>query len=165
MSTLGQRFKELRKERCLRQEDLLDQFNKKYNYKFTKSAISQYENNKRIPEIKALSDFAEFFGVSIDYLLGKSDIRNYDEIQNIIKSNYIPKEEFELNTKDKKEIKTFMKETREKLTNTEGWMFDGEPATPEALESILTAMEMGIALAKQKNKEKYTPNKYKTDKE
>lgn len=161
MSTLGQRFKELRKERGLRQDDLLEEFNKKYSYKFTKSAISQYENNKRIPEIKALSDFADFFGVSIDYLLGKSDIRNYDEIHKIMKSNYIPKEEFELNRKDMREIKSFMEETKEKLTNTEGWMFDGEPATPEALESILTAMEMGIALAKQKNKEKYTPKKYR----
>lgn len=38
--------------------------------------------------------------------------------------------------------------------------FNGEPATEEAIQSILDAMEMGMALAKEKNK-KYTPNKYK----
>ena len=39
-------------------------------------------------------------------------------------------------------------------------LFNGEPASEEAIQSILDAMEMGMALAKEKNK-KYTPNKYK----
>ena len=41
-------------------------------------------------------------------------------------------------------------------------MFDGEPLSPEATESILAAMKLGLEVAKQKNKEKYTPDKYKS---
>ena len=33
----------------------------------------------------------------------------------------------------------------------------------EAIESILSAMKIGMEMAKQKNKEKYTPKKYKKD--
>lgn len=40
-------------------------------------------------------------------------------------------------------------------------MFDGDPASPEAINSILDAMQIGMEMAKKKNKEKYTPKKYK----
>lgn len=68
------RFKKLRKETGLTQEQFLKQYNNIYNRSFTAPAISQYENGKRIPEIDALIDFADFFGVSLDYLVGNSDV-------------------------------------------------------------------------------------------
>ncbi|MFI3211478.1 MAG: helix-turn-helix domain-containing protein [Peptostreptococcaceae bacterium] len=80
----AKRFKELRYELNLNQQDLIDRFNKRFNYNFTRVAISQYENSKRIPEIEALICFSEFFNVSTDYLLGKSDLRNIDEIVNAV---------------------------------------------------------------------------------
>lgn len=67
--TFGQRFKELRIQKGLKQQELVDDFNKIYGYTFTKSAISQYENDKRKPETEALRDFALYFNVSLDYLL------------------------------------------------------------------------------------------------
>lgn len=73
MPTFGERFKELRLDKKMKQEELINDFNKKFHYSFTKSAVSQYENDKRIPEIQALNDFAEYFGVSVDYLLGRND--------------------------------------------------------------------------------------------
>lgn len=80
MPSFGERFKELRKELDFTQQELADKMNAKYNLIFGKSAISQYENDKRTPEITALEKFAGFFNVSIDYLLGKSNIKNPDEI-------------------------------------------------------------------------------------
>ncbi|APQ97917.1 helix-turn-helix domain-containing protein [Clostridium botulinum] len=77
-STFGKRFKMLRLEKNLKQQELIDDFNKKYHYGFTKSAVSQYENDKRIPEIEALNAFANYFNVSVDFLLGRSDIKNID---------------------------------------------------------------------------------------
>lgn len=71
--TFGQVFKTLRLKKELTQKDLAEDFNKKYNYSFNKSSISQYENDLRKPEIDALKDFADYFNVSIDYLLGKTD--------------------------------------------------------------------------------------------
>lgn len=76
MPTFGERFKSLRLEKNMKQEELINDFNKKFHYNFTKSAVSQYENDKRIPEIQALNDFSNYFGVSVDYLLGKTNNRN-----------------------------------------------------------------------------------------
>ena len=75
-SALGLRFRSLRKGTDMTQEQFLSVFNKKYNRAFTASAISQYENGKRIPEIDALVDFADHFGVSVGYLLGVEDTGN-----------------------------------------------------------------------------------------
>jgi len=76
MNKFGNIFKALREEKGLTQQELVDLFNKQYHYKFGKSAISQYENNKRIPEVEVLQKWAEFFQVGLDFLLGNSDIRN-----------------------------------------------------------------------------------------
>jgi len=80
MPSFGERFKSLRNELKLTQQDLANKMNNQYNLTFGKSAISQYENDKRIPEISALEKFSDFFNVSIDYLLGKSEIRNPEDL-------------------------------------------------------------------------------------
>ena len=67
------KLKELRKNKQLTQEELISQFNIRYGRKYTAAAISQFENGKRIPETQALMDFADFFNVSVDYLLGRTD--------------------------------------------------------------------------------------------
>ena len=54
----------------------------------------------------------------------------------------------------------FMHEVFEQLLSQEGLMFDSDPASPEAVDSILAAMQIGMEMAKKKNKEKYTPKKY-----
>lgn len=77
MTTFGIRFKQLRNEKKLTQDELVENFNKKYNTRFNKSTISQYENNKRKPEVNILENWADFFDVSIDYLLGRNDERNH----------------------------------------------------------------------------------------
>lgn len=69
MSTFGDRFKKLRLSRDLTQEQLAEEFNEKYNYSFTKATISQYENNKRTPEMSAIMNFVDYFQTSLDYLL------------------------------------------------------------------------------------------------
>lgn len=71
--SFGDRFKELRLKKGLKQQELVDDFNNIYNHTFTKSSISQYENNKRIPETEALKNFSLYFDVSVDYLLGVSN--------------------------------------------------------------------------------------------
>ena len=70
------KFKKLRQSLGLTQEELRQQFNTKYSRTYTAAAISQFENGKRTPETSALKDFSDFFGVSIDYLLGQTDYEN-----------------------------------------------------------------------------------------
>jgi len=76
MPSFGTRFKQLRKDRDMTQMELATIMNNKYGYSFGKSSISSYENDKRTPELGALKNFAEFFNVSLDYLLGVSSIKN-----------------------------------------------------------------------------------------
>ncbi len=61
------RIKDLREDRDLRQSDLsaatgIDQ-----------RTISNYETGKTLPDAYALIRLADFFEVSIDYLLGRTD--------------------------------------------------------------------------------------------
>lgn len=41
--------------------------------------ISNYENEKRDMTPETIIKLAEYFDVSTDYLLGKTDVRNYDK--------------------------------------------------------------------------------------
>ncbi|MCG8501992.1 MAG: helix-turn-helix domain-containing protein [Firmicutes bacterium] len=76
---LGKRLKELRVENNLTQEE----FGKNFNLR--KSTISQYESGKSRPDDDLKKSFAKFFNVTIDYLLGNSDIRNpYEEDKSVI---------------------------------------------------------------------------------
>lgn len=66
------RIKMLRKEKGLLQEDI---------GKFlgiSGRAVGNYETEKRGIDTETASKLADFFGVSIDYLLGKTDIRKPD---------------------------------------------------------------------------------------
>ncbi len=63
------RLEYLRKEIGLSQAE----FAKRVN--MTQQRISAYEKGKREPDIETIKQFANFFNVSIDYLLGKNDIR------------------------------------------------------------------------------------------
>ena len=61
------RLKELRKERKISQLKLAMDLNMNQN------SISRYENEEREADYKSLIKFADYFGVSIDYLLGRTD--------------------------------------------------------------------------------------------
>ena len=65
----GERLKQLRKEHKLTQTDLGNKIN------VTKVSISGYENGNRSPDTETLTRLADYFDVSTDYLLGRSDVR------------------------------------------------------------------------------------------
>jgi transcriptional regulator with XRE-family HTH domain len=62
----GERLKALREESNLTMEQLGAALGIK------KQTISRYESNQREPEYATLIRIAEFFGVSTDYLLGRT---------------------------------------------------------------------------------------------
>jgi transcriptional regulator with XRE-family HTH domain len=72
---LGNRIKQLREEKELKQEDLAKELN------VAPSTIGMYERNAREPNNEITLKLANFFGVSTDYLLGKSDVRNPEKIE------------------------------------------------------------------------------------
>ena len=73
--TFGQRLRMFRVENDMTQEQLATAFSHRYHpERLTKGGISMYELGKRIPETPLLVKIAEYFGVSVDYLLGLSDV-------------------------------------------------------------------------------------------
>lgn len=69
MSSLAKRIKQLREEKQLTQE----QFGKIFG--IVKSTVSLYESGKSTPDDELKKRIAEYFNVSLDYLMGVSDIR------------------------------------------------------------------------------------------
>lgn len=67
------RIKNLREELNITQQELADKLN------CSKSVIGLYENDRRKPSLEVLLKLSEIFNCSIDYILGKSDIRNIAE--------------------------------------------------------------------------------------
>lgn len=63
----GERLKQLRKEKKLTQTELGNKIN------VTKVSISGYESGNRSPDTDTLQRLADFFEVSTDYLLGRTD--------------------------------------------------------------------------------------------
>ncbi len=70
---LGNRLKSLREELNLKQEELANRLS------VSASAIGMYERGSREPNNELTLRFANFFEVSTDYLLGKSNIRNAEK--------------------------------------------------------------------------------------
>ena len=62
------RLKELRKERKISQLKLA------LDLCMNQNTISRYENMERQADYKTLIQFADYFDVSIDYLLGRTDV-------------------------------------------------------------------------------------------
>lgn len=75
------RIKQLREENNWTQLEL----SKKMNCAM--SSIAMYESETRKPSMEVLLKLSEIFDCSIDYILGKSDIRNPEELKNIPHAN------------------------------------------------------------------------------
>ena len=65
---LGKRLKELREERNLTQKQVADAL------KINSVTYLHYEKAQREPPLTLLAEMASFFNVSIDYLLGLTDV-------------------------------------------------------------------------------------------
>lgn len=68
----SKRLKYLRKEKKLTQNDMAELLG------ITRQGYAKYENELGEPDIKAIHKLANFFDVSTDFLLGRSDIRKND---------------------------------------------------------------------------------------
>lgn len=145
MVTFAERLKSERLNKHLKQSELAD------SLFLDRSSISKYETGKQIPETPTLEKLANYFGVSIDYLLGKSDIRNYasiDKSPNIkidIPNSYADK--YKVTSRDKKQYIEEMKKANEAF-------FMNDEFNEEAKKEMLDLMSELFWDAKAKNKRK-----------
>lgn len=144
MATTADRIKEAMELRDMRQADLVEKTG------ISKGALSSYISGRYVPKQNNVYLIAKALDVNEAWLMG-ADV----PMQRIESST--------LTRRDTRDIEKILEQTREQLISQEGLMFDGDPASPEAIDSILSAMQIGMEMAKKKNKEKYTPKKYKKD--
>jgi transcriptional regulator with XRE-family HTH domain len=137
---LGKRLKELREEKGLLQKDVA-----KY-LKITTSAYGYYEQGKRDPDTETLQKLADFFNVSVDYLLGRTDIKNP-----YINNEY--REKFRVTKRDLEQYENFIKHVEAFFMNDEV----GE----EDKEALFRDISELFWKAKEKNKKKYEKKKNK----
>ena len=69
MAQFCERIKSLRVERRLKQREMAEQFGLAHN------SYQTYEYATRFPDFRGLIAIADFFDVSLDYLVGRSDVR------------------------------------------------------------------------------------------
>ena len=67
------RLKELREQKGISQLKLAMDLNMNQN------SISRYENGQREADYRTLIMFADYFGTSVDYLLGRTDKKTFDK--------------------------------------------------------------------------------------
>lgn len=142
---LGDKIRTLRKEKRVTQQELANAID------VVQSTIGMIESGKKTGSTQTLLKIADFFGVTVDYLLSEDDKKNEEDVTQI-----------KLSKKAEKDIEKALAQTLEDLSNTQdGLMFSGEPIDDETRELLKISLENSMRLAKQIAKKKYTPKKYK----
>jgi transcriptional regulator with XRE-family HTH domain len=104
--TFGECLTQLRKEYGMTQDELAKKLD------ITRGSLSMYETDKRFPDKDTLKLIADFFNVSTDYLLGRTEFRTpADRISEAIGTD---KEllEFWEETKDRENFQLLFKQIR-----------------------------------------------------
>lgn len=119
---------------------------------FGNSTIVKWD--KSTPNADKLNKVAQYFGVSMDYLLtGKETSTSISTSQS----------DDGLTDRDKKDIAKDVNNIMEKLTSGEDGpaSYNGDPLSPESAELFRDELELALKRLKIINKEKYNPYKNK----
>lgn len=83
---LGKRLRRVRKAAGMTLQDLSDALNNEYGTHANKGTISKYENGIHEPNASTIFCIAQIIGISVDYLMGKTDL-DYPSILAQIEEN------------------------------------------------------------------------------
>ncbi|MDE3291523.1 helix-turn-helix domain-containing protein [Lacticaseibacillus paracasei] len=117
----------------------------------SRAAYSHFENNRNEPDNDTLKKLAQYYDVSIDYLLGKSDKPHY----------------YSLTEKDYKDVEAILNDAMNGITGKTGvnYFKNGGELTDEDRALLEASMRQTIILAKELAKKKFTPKKYRGSEE
>lgn len=126
----GDRLKELRKNKNITQAELAKILNT------GKASISHYESNRRLPDANIIGILADYFNVSVDYILGKTDLKKV-ELNDITQDTNLEDELHSL---------------IERIEDDPNLLFKGQPLTTDIKLQLKGAIKMIESIAKQKEK-------------
>lgn len=112
---------------------------------FAQGSISKW--SKQSPSSERLQKVADYFDVSADYLLGRTEKRRY----------------YDLTEKDEKDISKELEEMIEDLKNAGALAFSKETAEidKQTHELLIASLENSLRIAKIEAKKRFTPKKYR----
>jgi transcriptional regulator with XRE-family HTH domain len=115
----------------------------------SQTTLSDWKRGRSVPKTEKLQIIADYFDVSLDYLLGKTNIKKMPV----------------LTKKDERDISKKLQETLDQLESSqEGLMFDGEPLDENTKELLALSLKNSMELGKKIAKQKFTPKKYRKPK-
>ncbi len=141
MESIGKKLKAYRQKAGMTQKEVAEKAN------ISRSHYASLESDKYNPSLETLSNIANVLNIDTTLLLDKN--------------------ESSLNDKDKKSIEKDLKKIMDDFRDGESGpvYFDGVELDDDDMDKLEIAMRTALEIAKVKNKEKYTPKKYKKDKE
>lgn len=104
-----------------------------------------YSWKRKVPSGTNLTKVADFFDVSTDYLLGRTEKEHY----------------YDLTDKEKKDIGVQAEKLMQGIESGHDLNFYGEPATEEQKSRLLIAVQTAMEMNKKEAKKKFTPKKYR----
>lgn len=116
----------------------------------TQTALSNWKSGRSTPTTKTLQKVADYFGVTIDYLMNGT-------------TNMSKKEEIVLTPKDERDIAKDLNALMGKIETGDDspLYYNGEEVDSESMELLRDAINMSLRHLKIINKEKYNPYKNK----
>ncbi len=113
----------------------------------TTATISNWKAGRYVPKQDKMKKIADFFGVSVDYLMTGEEESE--------------KKESELTARDKRDIAKDLDRIMEEISSaTDGPIFyNGQPLNDEDVIFLQRAIEVALTDAKKRNKVTYNPNK------
>ena len=111
-------------------------------------SMTDWKKGRSAPKVDKLQKIADYFGVSVDYLLGNE-----------------PKEKAPVLTKkDERDIEKRLEAMIGDLEGgTDGLMFSGEPLDEETRELLRISLRNQLEISKRIAKQKFTPKKYRKE--
>ena len=102
---------------------------------------------KQTPGVDKIQKVADYFDVSVDYLLGRTDKKRY----------------YDLTEKDEKDIAKELEEMIDDLKSTGAFAYSKDTAEvdEETRRLLIISLENSLRIAKIEAKKKFTPKKYR----
>lgn len=157
MNTLYEKIEQLCRDHGITPGKLCSEIN------IRRSVLSDLKaGRKKGLSFDTLSRIVNYFQIPLDSLQEDSRI-DLNELSKQVTHSVTNAKTPALTKKDERDIARDLERIMSDLEDGGDMMFDGDPMTPEARESIVAAMRLGLEAAKAKNKERFTPRKYRKD--
>lgn len=108
-----------------------------------------YQWKSRTPGTDRLKLVADYFNVSVDYLLGRTDDKETSQPY------------YALTDRDEKDIAKELERMMEELDSGASLAFMGEPMDDKDRELLRISLENTLRMSKEMAKKKFTPKKYR----